>query len=296
MDTLSVTTADGTNGVFLIRWKWWQSGAKQPVAGEIAVRLDESYRHDRAIIAELGAIHYLLEERQIHGTNRLGAGIKIEVSFGAIRKALLKGSLKKKDEGDTDKGHVAGCATFLATKYFEAEIAVGRKWNDDEPKSFERAEIAITASFPRTQAHCHLLGEGVLITRHAMRRQIARIDANNPSKPKPIDESDLSNVPDKWWGSAWRWFEKIFKEGSSLRRARLLPKWHAKYVRKYGHGSQYLWHPDSQGIVIVTRDHDRLVARTVINDEYAAIERDPVQAGQRLISHRERKAMTTPSP
>ena len=45
MDTLSVTTADGVDGVFLIRWKWWQSGAKQPVAGEIAVRLDESYRH-----------------------------------------------------------------------------------------------------------------------------------------------------------------------------------------------------------------------------------------------------------
>lgn len=151
----------------------------------------------------------------------------------------------------------------------------------------EQAEISVPPSFPKARVHCHLLGEGVLITRHAMRRQIARIDANNPSKPKPIDESDLSNVPDKWWGSAWRWFERIFKEGSSLRRAQILPKWHAKYMRKYGHGSQYLWHPDSQGIVIVTRDHDGLVARTVINDEYAAIERDPVQAGHRLFSHQE---------
>lgn len=290
MDTLSVTTAEGVDGAFMTRWQWRQSGAKQPLAGEIVVRLDESYRYDRAIIAELAAIHYLLEERQVHGKNRLGNGIKIEVSFGAIRKALLNGALKKKDEGNTDKGHVAGCATFLATKYFEAEIVVGRKWQDDEPKSFEQAEITVPASFPRPKVHCHLLGEDVLITRHAMRRQIARIDANNPGKPKLLDENDLSIIPDKWWGIAWRWFGNIFKEGSSLRRVKLLPKWHAYYVRKYGPGSQYLWHPDSQGVVIVRRDHGNLVVATVIHDEYAAIERDPVQVGQHLVSHQVRKA------
>ena len=249
------------------------------MAGEIVVRLDESYRHDRAIVAELAAIHYLLEERHVHGENRLGDGIKIEVSFGAIRKGLLKGALKKKDEGDTDKGHVAGCATFLATKYFEAEIVVGRKWQDDEPKSFERAEITISASFPRPRVHCHLLGEDVLITRHAMRRQIARIDANNPSKPKPLDENDLSIIPDKWWGSAWRWFEKIFKEGANTEFAKILPHKHARYVRKYGPGSRYLWHRDSGGIVVVAPDRGRMVARTVLNDKYALIEKGMVQVG-----------------
>ncbi|WP_303784078.1 hypothetical protein [Azovibrio restrictus] len=293
MDTLSVTTAEGVDDAFVTRWKWRQSGAKQPLTGEIIARLDESYKDDRAIIAELGAIHYLLEDRHIHGANRLGASIKIEVSFGAIRKALLKGSLKKSDRGDTEKKHVAGCATFLATKYFEADIAVLRKWRDEDPKTFESAEIAIPETFPGSTLFCHLLGEDVFITRHAMRRQIARLDTKNPDKPKPITKDDLSNIPDKWWGTAWGWFENIFKEGSNLRRVKLLPKWHAYYVRKYGPGSQYLWHPDSQGVVIVKRDHGSLVVATVIHDEYAAIERDPVQVGQHLVSHQVRKARAT---
>lgn len=290
MDTLSVKTTPNENGTFTALWKWRQHGAKQPIAGEIVVRLDESYRHDRAIVAELAAIHYLLEERHVHGENRLGAGIKIEVSFGAIRKALLKGSLKKSDEGDTDKRHVAGCATFLATKYFEADIVVGRKWKDEEPKSHERAEIRIPAQFPRPKIHCHLLGKDIAITRHAMRRQIARVDASNPGKPRPIDENDLSNFPDNWWATAWRWFGNVSKEGSSLRRVKLLPQWHARYMKRYGTGTTYLWHPDSRAVIIVKRDHGSLVAATVIHDEYAAIERDPVQVGQHLVPHQARKA------
>jgi hypothetical protein len=283
MDTLSVNTTEGPGNSFTAKWKWHQHGAKQPLAGEIIVHLHDTYQDDRRIIAELGAIHHLLEERHIHGENRLGDGIRIEVSAGAIRKALLKGSLKKSDKGNTEKSHVAGCTTFLATKYFEADIAVGRKWLDEEPKSFEFSEITVPENFPWARIRCHLLGEDVLITRHAMRRYIGRLDIRNPGKPKIPDENDLSHVPDKWWGTAWRWFNKIFQEDSTLKRVSLLPKWHAKYVRKYGPGSIYLWHRDSQGVVIVQRDHGQLVARTVIHDEYAKIERDPVQCGQRLV-------------
>lgn len=290
-DTLAIKTRPNEDGSFSVLWRWRQGGAKHPLAGEIVVRLDESYRLDRTIIAELGAIHYLLEKRHIHGENRLGAGIKIEVSFGAIRKALLKSSLKKSDHGDTDKGHVAGCATFLATKYFEADIAVWRKWKDEEPKAFERAEIVIPGTFPGSTLFCHLIGEEVFITRHAMRRQIGRLDTKNPDKPKPISESDLSNLPDKWWGTAWGWFENIFKEGSSLRPTRLIKQKHRHYVEKYGPGSRYLWHPDSSGIVVVAPDHGRLVARTVLHDEYALIERPPVQVGQSVVPHHARRAV-----
>lgn len=291
MDTLSVTTSERPDGAFLTRWKWRQQSAKQPKAGEIVVRLDESYQEDRAIIAELGSLYHLLEERHIHGENRLGDGIKIEVSFGAIRKALLKGSLKKSDKGDTEKKHVAGCATFLATKYFEADVSVLRKWKDEEPKSYEYAEIAIGESFPRATIYCALLDAPVAITRHAMRRQIARMDRGHPAKPMPVSENDLSNIPDKWWGTAWRWFANVLKEGSNLRRVRLLPEWHAKYVRKYGPASQYLWHQDSQAVIVVAKEHGNWYVATVLHDEYAAIERDPVLVGQKTISHRERKAM-----
>jgi hypothetical protein len=284
MDKLLVRTTEGPDNTFTTQWQWFQQNAKHPVAGEIVVRLHESFRDDRPIIAELGAIHYLLEERRIHGRNRLGSGITIEVTFGAIRKALLKGALKKTDQGDTEKTHVAGCASFLATKYFEADVNVCRKWRMEEPKSFERAEIDIGESFPRAKLHCHLLGEDVLITRHAMRRQIARLDKRNPAKPDIHDENDLSHVPDKWWGTAWRWFANIFKEGSNLRQVRLLPKWHNKYLQKYGR-SIYLWHPDSGGVIILARDHGNLYVATVIHDEYAAIEKDPVQVGQKVVPH-----------
>jgi hypothetical protein len=285
MDTLSVNTIEGSRNSFTAKWEWYQHGAKQPLAGEVLVRLDESYLDDRRIIAELGSIHHLLEERHIHGSNRLGDGIKIEVSAGAIRKAVLKGSLKKSDKGDTEKKHVATVATFLATKYFEAEVKVWKNWKDKEPKSFEFSEITVPENFPWAGIRCHLLGEDVMITRHAMRRYIGRLNLDNPDKPEIPDENDLSHVPDKWWGTAWRWFNKIFQADSTLRRVNLLPKWHARYVRKYGHGSIYLWHQDSQGVIIVQRDRDsgHFVAKTVIHEKYANIKKDPVQCGQRLV-------------
>lgn len=293
MDTLTVATTEGDDGSFVTRWKYRQHGEKQPDAGVIITRLDESYNLDRPIIAELGAIQHLLDVRKIHGPGRLGAGLRIEVSFGAIRKALLKGALKRGDYGDTEKKHVAGCASFLATKYFEAVIEVCHRWREEEHKPLGSEEIHVPQSFPGSRVYCHLLGEDVIITRHAMRRQIVRIDTKNPAKPKPLSDNDLSNIPDKWWGTAWRWFEKIFREGSTLRYARLQPKWHAYYTKKYGPGSLYLWHPDSRGIVIVKRDRGAYVSTTVLHDKYSVIEREPVQVGQRLVSYQTYLAMSS---
>jgi hypothetical protein len=74
MDTLSVNTIEDSGNSFTAKWKWRQHGAKQPLGGEIVVHLHDVYKADRRIIAELGAIYPLLEERHIHGKNRLGDG------------------------------------------------------------------------------------------------------------------------------------------------------------------------------------------------------------------------------
>jgi len=286
MDTLSLaTTSEDAQGDFVVRWQFRRHGAKQPYAGEVLVRLHEAYTKDRPAIAELAATHHLLEEKQIRGTTHTGAGLRLEVSFGSIRKALLKGALKKFERGNTEKGHIAYCASFLATKYFEAEVAVRRGWNETEPKSFLRTRIDVPRSFPRPAIHCHLLGKDIVITRHAMRRQIARINPGHQDKANVVHEDDLSSVPDKWWGTAWRWFSNVFRHGANLRQVRLLPKWEAIYARRYGAGSIYLWHPDTQAVLVISHDRGDLVVATVLKDQYAAVERDPVQAGQRLLPH-----------
>lgn len=75
MDKLSVRTNANADGQFSVLWQWRQNDHPLPAkGGTVTVTLDAKHREDRAIIAELGAIHYLLEERQIHGTNRLGPG------------------------------------------------------------------------------------------------------------------------------------------------------------------------------------------------------------------------------
>lgn len=124
MDTLAVNTISLNDGTFTIRWKWRRQQARQPSKGGV-VRVslpNNGWAQDKPILAELAAIHRLLEVERVHGEGRLGNNIRIQTTFGAIRKALLKGALKENGRGDTDKTHVALFSKFLATKYFEAEI------------------------------------------------------------------------------------------------------------------------------------------------------------------------------
>lgn len=279
MDKLSVSSSPAQGNAVKVLWKWRQQSANQPLMGEINVDLDESHRADREILAELSAISWLLEKRKVHGINRLGNGITIAVSFGAIRKALLKGAQKKEGKGKTDKPHVAACAALLATKYFEADIVV-EEWLDEEPKSFEHAEISVGSSFVRPSIYCGLLGRDVVVTRHAMQRYIGRIETSLGAE----SEDDLSDVSDAHWTAAWKWFERVLKVGSNLRKANILPDRHKKIVRKYGHGAEYLWFRDAHAVLVVQPDHGDMVLRTVLHDDYAAIERLPVQMGQILVA------------
>lgn len=279
MDKLSVRTDANAEGQFSVCWQWRQNDYSLPAkGGTVTVTLDAKHQEDRAILAEIAAIHYLLEVRQIHGANRLGTNLKIEVSSGAIKKAVAKGAIRKNGKGGTDKKHVADCATFLATKYFEAEVDTG-KWRDDEPKTVETHSIHMV-DYPVVPIFAALLSREVTVSRHAMFRAVGRIKEKRTGK----DADSLIEVPESRWSAAWGWFVKILKEGSNIRIAQVAPKEWDRIVREYQCKPIILHFPDDQAILVIKETPYGLVVVTVLRDhEYTRIiEKPPVQAGQIL--------------
>lgn len=279
MDSLTLKTHDAQAGEFTVSWQWRQGCARQPIAGSVIVALDPVHLEDKAAIVELFAIYYLLEVRKIHGENRCGNGIRIELSVSEIRKALLKGSLKSRGVGITSKAHIAQAAEFLATKYFEAAIMVG-KWKEAEPKGFETAHVSLGAKFPRLRLYCPLLGQSAAISRHSMHRYVARIDqARNRH-----DEDDLSKVADARWTAAWRWLEKALRN-PNLTVASVTPEAKKRLQSKYGDGAHYLRLQDTQTIFVFRTDAQGLTLATVLRDDaYAGfIEKDAYVVGQKLV-------------
>lgn len=166
--------------------------------------------------------------------------------------------------------HIAWCATFLATKYFEAEVRAGETVEDRIPKSLELDDIVVPRHFPGATVYCRVLKEDVLITRHALRRGLARLHGARP--PHPDNEHDLSDLDARRWSRAWRWFEAVLGSRTRLHHVRLLRKWRSRFARRYGDRSYYLWDPASKGIIVVQREPSgRLVVATVLREEFAQI-------------------------
>ncbi len=284
MDTLTLRTERGASeaNAYTVRWQWRQKGAKLPLAGEIAVTVDPMHANDRAALAELLAIQYLLEVRQIHGEKRMGKGVAIEVSLGSIRKALLKGSLKASGMGKTDKDHVATCAEFLATKYFETTVSVGTRWHEGECKSFEATALELGAQFPRLRLPCPLLGEPVAITRHGLYRFIARID----QRLSKWDEDDLTKVPDTRFTAAWHTMEKVLVS-KRLDELHVRKGLSAAMAKKYGATTRYLKFSDAlvPAVLVLRKDATGYVLATVLREDQANfVEKPGYIVGQRVVS------------
>lgn len=281
MEKLCVRTRQNDDGKFLVDWAWRQGASYENAsrAGTVTVTVADEYQEDRAILAELRAIYLLLEEQSIHGENRLGTSMTIEVSAGAIRKTLAKGANKSAGKGVTSKNHVARASNFLATKYFEAQIVVGR-WkyptNVKEVRDFETT----FDRYPVCSVYFDVIGEDVIITRHAMLRAIARVLMNNPAP----DENDLTALPDRWWATAWRWFEKVGKAGSEMRVVNVPERKMAMMVRKYQCKPIVLHMPHTQAVLILKKTGYGTKVLTVLRaDEYNTnILHVPKQYGQSL--------------
>lgn len=278
MDTLSVMTNPVADDAFVTRWKWRRDNASIPsLGGAVTVKLSSRHAADKIILAELGAIHHLLCVAEVQGANRLGNGLSIEVSCGAIKKAVAKGALKKDDAGRTDKLHVAQFSQFLATKYFEASISVvaPSRQEFDEPRIIQNYESELDIP---PMAFIPSEAGNIVVSRHALNRFVERFAAADQIKAGMA----LSEVPDHKWTRAWRILETIIPQSKRID----IPgtEW-LRIVRKYGEDTLAIHHPDSMNVFIVKREWFGLVMVTALRDsEYNRIvPKLPKYAGGRLI-------------
>ena len=292
MDKLALRTILIGENEADVAWRWYHGSTKTPLGGSVAITdLNESQADIRAV-AELRAINYLLQERQVHGMNRLGTGVGIQVSDGAIRKAVLKGALKAKGTGNTAKHRVAQAAEFLATKYFCASVSVEQRWREVEYKAFEKASISMQSGEPRAVLPCSLFGESIAVTRHALFRQVGRVD----QMLSQWLEDDLTQVPDARFEAGWLWFKRVM---SSKNLVELFPRkaMTDKQLEKYGRDSRYLLFPDSQvpAVLVVSKDELGWALVTVLREEQVKfLDRPAYMVGQKLVSahvHERTKAM-----
>ena len=283
MAILAVLTKALDDGAFITQWSWKQQAGSRPIAGRIRVKVDVAHKEDREALAELQALFHLLEVRKVQSDTRCGNGIKIEVSAGATRKALLKGSLKSSGTGKTVKPHVAQCASFLATKYFAANVEVGR-WREEEPRLVED-EVAehLGASYPKVTLRCDLLDASVGITRHAMNRYVGRICEARDK----FTENDLADLPDSRWTTAWEWFANMLQH-KDLRVADLLHSKQQQFRSKYGANCVYLHFQDASALLVLRKTADGYDALTVLrtNPYTPVLAEQRYIVGQRIVSAR----------
>ena len=268
MDKLSVTTTTNTDGTFSTRWQWWQNinlpctETRLPKAGgTITVSLAPRLTEDRAVLAEISAIHQLLCVAQVQGGSRLGANMEIGVSFGAIRKALLKSSLKTKARGETDKHHVALFTKFLATKFFEANIVTdgASKWIDSELENPRDFAIEVNRE-PGVEIWTAV--GGVSITHHAINRVVERRMACDIEHA----EDDLRSIPDKKWSRAWRWLQRVLPASMP---AYLPDSVMSGITAKHGAGVAVLRSVSTQSVFILKPARHGWDMVTVTDDRYS---------------------------
>jgi hypothetical protein len=266
MNQISVSTQARSDGQFDVAYRIHEA---HPLAnGIVQVFVAPHYTADRAIIAELAALRYLLCEAQVCGQQRTGQGLQVEVSFGAIRRAVLQGALKATDAGKTDKAHIVPHAHFLATRFFEASKAVVNApvWAKGCMLKYRQHAIAVTS--PQESILPTRIGEAV-ISRHALNRFVERFiarDVFNSGGGRFENLPDVEQIASKYWTRAWRSLEKLLNSPDTVIRAIASSKFGERMKRKYGKQARFLHHPDSMAIFILIPEGRRLVLATVVRD------------------------------
>lgn len=253
MITITVQAKEENGGGFHVTWCRRTTGSTTPSAGGcVHVTLAEHFQEDRRILAELAALYHLLCVEEVQGKGRLGNGLILEVSSGAIKKAVAKGTIKKTGTGRTDKPHVAHFAHFLATKFFEAEVKVGAL-PKEEPRVVMNFEVECNA--PTVAKVQSPIGD-VIVSRHALNRFVERFTASEYSQAG----IPLEDIPNRKWTKAWRTLEKMI--GAATRLTNIPQKEWQRITRKYGSGTTVLHNADSDALFIVKEEPYGLVLAT----------------------------------
>ena len=117
---------------------YWAVGGKQ---GIIEITLADQVPDDRAIVAELAALHHLLSRKGVAGCDRNGHDLLLQVTFGAIRKLM---------QGSTTKKHLEVYGRFLLARYADAKITVSKdtRWVITARAENRREQITVTGPEP----------------------------------------------------------------------------------------------------------------------------------------------------
>jgi hypothetical protein len=140
---------------------YWMTGNNKK--GIIRAQLDPELE-DTRICAELAVIRYLLEDRNVAGHDKSGAGLCLTVSCGAIRKLAL---------GDSAKEHLAGFAQFLRTRFLGCGIRVVHRLDRSFEGVFVEREVLTVHEPLLDTLYLHGVGE-VVITAHAVAQYVLR--------------------------------------------------------------------------------------------------------------------------
>ena len=154
---------------------YWKTGLRR--GGELKVDLGEQYdkltEQQKAIAAELYAIHHLLSVKEVMGSNRSGHGLQIRVSKGAIKKLQKQRSTQHS---------LYSLTRFLLTRYQDAQISV-EKQDDWLSHSFEEYSVDnATVRDIDEVINVPKIGP-VVVTRHALERFVERLSDGVPKHP-----------------------------------------------------------------------------------------------------------------
>ena len=154
---------------------YWKTGLRR--GGELKVDLGEQYdkltEQQKAIAAELYAIHHLLSVKEVMGSNRSGHGLQIRVSKGAIKKLQKQRSTQHS---------LYSLTRFLLTRYQDAQISV-EKQDDWLSHSFEEYSVDnATVRDSDEVINVPKIGP-VVVTRHALERFVERLSDGVPKHP-----------------------------------------------------------------------------------------------------------------
>ena len=287
MNKISVSTRQRPDGRFDVAYR---VDELQPLAaGTVTVDLTARETRDRPIVAELAALQYLLCDLQVCGPSHTGHGLEVEVTFGAIKRAVRHGALKATDHGKTDKAHIVPYAHFLATQFFEAEkhVAPNPAWANG--CLLKHRSHAIVVNGPRKSTLPTHLGEAV-ISRHALTRFVQRFIARDVLQAGGDEDHDdpiltTADLDAKYWTRAWKSLARLLISQNTHRFALACSKLGERMVSRPGQkeAARYLHHPDSRAIFVLVPDGGRLVLATVLRDfEGEALLHAPRHFGEML--------------
>ena len=205
------------------------------------------------------------------GPSRTGHALEIEVSFGAIKRAVRHGALKATDHGKTDKAHIVPYAHFLATQFFEAEkrVVPNPPWANGCLLK-HRSHVIVVNGPRESTLHTHL-GEAV-ISRHALTRFVQRFIARDVLQARSDDDHDdplltTADLDAKYWTRAWKSLARLLISPNTHRFALAQMNFGERIVSRPGQKTaRYLHHPDSRAVFVLVPDGGRLVLATVLRD------------------------------